>query len=277
MKLVRYGEPGAERPGVIGPNGTLRDASALVDDWAGPVLGRLEALEGASLPAVPEQAPRLGVPVGGIGKIVCVGLNYTDLAVEYGVQPPREPVLFLKASSALCGPHDPLVLPRESEKADWEVELGVVIGRPGKYIEEARALEHVAGYVTFNDISDRSFQIERAGQWTKGKSADSFAPMGPWLVTRAALPDPQALWLRLWQNGEIRQDGNTGQMIFPVARIIAYVSCFMSLQPGDVIATGTPAGIGMGQRPPLFLQPGDIIEAEVEGLGRQRQEVVAEA
>lgn len=277
MKIVRFGPAGMERPGILDRDGRIRDASDIVGDWSGEVLDRLNGIDWRSLPLAANQESRLGIPVAGIGKYVCIGMNYSDHAAENGLQPPREPILFLKANSALCGAYDPLILPRGAEKTDWEVELGVVIGRAGKYVPEEAALDHVAGYVTVNDISDRSFQIERAGQWTKGKSADTFGPVGPWLVTRDEVADPQNLSLRLWHNSELRQNGTTQKMIFSVARIVSYLSEFMSLHPGDVIATGSPPGVGMGHRPQIFLKPGDVIEAEVQGLGRQTQLVKAEA
>jgi len=272
MRFVRYGKIGSERPGTVDAQGRIRDISGLVGDLSGSELAGLSGLDVSDCPLVPGD-PRLGVPVAGVGKFVCVGLNYTDHAAENAMQPPREPIIFLKATSSLAGAHDPLCLPKGSHKADWEVELGVVIGRTAKYVSEDTALDHVAGYALVNDVSDRSFQIERAGQWTKGKSADSFGPVGPWLVTPEALGDPQDLTLKLWVNGVLRQNGHTGQMIYSVARIISYLSQFMSLQPGDIIATGTPAGVGMGMRPPQYLQPGDVVEAEIAGLGRQRQRV----
>jgi 2-keto-4-pentenoate hydratase/2-oxohepta-3-ene-1,7-dioic acid hydratase in catechol pathway len=274
MRFLRFGTPGSERPGVLDEAGRLRDLSRDFKDLSGEVLGRLGQVDPRKYPPV-EGMPRLGVPVAGVGKYICVGMNYTDHARENGMQPPREPIIFLKATSALCGPNDDIALPKDSQKADWEVELGVVIGRAAKYLDEAAALSHVAGFVTVNDLSDREFQIERAGQWTKGKSADTFGPVGPWLVTPDEAGDPQNMTLKAWVNGKLMQDGHTGNMIFPVARLVAYVSQFMSLHPGDIIATGSPSGVGMGRRPQLYLQAGDVVEAEVGRLGRQRQEVVA--
>ena len=280
MKLLRYGPPGAEKPGLLDETGAIRDLSGEVPDLAGDVLGdkslaRLAGLDPASLPVV-SGTPRLGPPVAGIGKFICIGLNYADHAAESGVEPPPEPILFMKATSAVCGPDDDVLIPHGSEKTDWEVELGVVIGSTAKYVSEARALEHVAGYAVVNDVSERAFQLERSGQWVKGKSADHFGPLGPWLVTRDDVPDPQNLRLWLKVNGETVQDGSTGTMIFSVAHIVSYVSRFMSLQPGDVISTGTPPGVGMGMKPPRYLKDGDRIALGIEGLGEQNQRVRAD-
>jgi 2-keto-4-pentenoate hydratase/2-oxohepta-3-ene-1,7-dioic acid hydratase in catechol pathway len=281
MKLVRHGPPGAERPGLLDGDGRLRDLSGRIDDLAGPALApaalaELAALDPGSLPRVPGE-PRLGPCVAGVGKFVGIGLNYLDHAAEAGLAAPEEPLLFAKATSSICGPHDDTVMPRGAEKMDWEVELGVVIGTPGRSIAEADALGHVAGYCTVNDVSERSYQFERAGQWVKGKSADTFGPIGPWLVTADEVPDPQGL--RLWceVDGERRQDGTTANMIFGVAFLISYVSQFMSLQAGDVIATGTPSGVGFGMKPPRFLQPGQRVRLAVEGLGEQDHLMVASA
>jgi len=275
MKFVRYGPAGAERPGVLDDEGQIRDLGQSFADLAGPALAGLGGVDPRKFPVVPDENLRLGVPVWGVGKYICVGMNYTDHARENGLQPPREPIIFLKATSALCGPNDPVQLPLNSVKADWEAELGVVIGHPAKYVTQETALSYVAGYVAVNDLSDREFQIERAGQWTKGKSADTFGPVGPWLVTPDAAGDPQDMALRFWLNGVLMQDGHTSNMIFPVARLISYISQFMSLQPGDIIATGSPSGVGMGRRPQVFLKPGDQMELEVGPLGRQRQVVIA--
>ncbi|WP_108482315.1 fumarylacetoacetate hydrolase family protein [Oceaniglobus ichthyenteri] len=275
MRFVRFGPAGAERPGVYDNTGQLRDLSGEFNDLSGPVLAELNKIDPANYPAAHGDV-RLGNPVGQVGKYICVGMNYTDHARENNMQPPREPIIFLKATSALCGPHDDVILPRGSEKADWEAELGVVIGRPAKYVTEKDALSYVAGFVSVNDVSDREFQIERAGQWTKGKSADTFGPVGPWLVTPDEAGDPQNLTLKFWLNGQLMQDGHTSNMIFPVAKLISYISQFMSLQPGDIIATGSPSGVGMGRRPQVFLTPGDVMELEVGALGRQRQVVRAE-
>lgn len=272
MRFVRFGPTGAERPGVLDHEGRIRDLSGDFRDLSGADLARLGAVDPHKLPLV-EGSQRLGVPVAAVGKYICIGMNYTDHARENGMLPPREPIFFLKATSALCGPNDPVILPRGSVKADFEAELGVVIGREAKYVTEDAALSHVAGYVAVNDLSDREFQIERAGQWTKGKSADTFGPVGPWLVTPDEAGDPQDMVLRLHLNGVAMQDGHTANMIFPVKRLISYVSQFMSLQPGDIIATGSPAGVGMGRRPPVWLKPGDEMELEVGRLGIQRQTV----
>jgi 2-keto-4-pentenoate hydratase/2-oxohepta-3-ene-1,7-dioic acid hydratase in catechol pathway len=277
MKLVRYGRAGAERPGLIDAEGTLRDLSRVVRDVTPALLtraglARLRAVRVARLPAV-RGRPRLGCPLAGIGKMVCIGLNYTDHAEEVGLPLPKEPTVFIKAPSALSGPNDPIVRPRDAVKLDYEVELGLVIGREAHYVEQARALAHVVGYCIVNDVSERAFQMERGGTTTKGKSADTFGPVGPWLVTTDEIGDPQAL--RLWTtvNGERRQDGHTRDMVFPVRELVAYVSQFMSLQPGDLISTGTPAGVGHGARPPRYLQPGDVVEMGIDQLGVQRHVV----
>ena len=278
MKLLRYGAKGGEKPGMLDAEGRVRALEGVVDDVAGATLtpeglARLAALDPAALPPV-ESPGRLGPCVGRVGKILCIGLNYHDHAAEVGAKPPKEPILFLKATSALAGPNDPIPLPRGSEKTDWEVELGVVIGAPAKHVSAARALEHVAGYCVAHDVSERSFQSERGGQWTKGKSCDGFGPIGPWLVTRDEVPDPQALRLTCAVNGATMQDGTTADMIFGVAEIVSYLSDFMTLEPGDVIMTGTPAGVGLGRKPQTFLEPGDVVELAVEGLAVQRQEIV---
>ena len=278
MKLIRHGERGREKPGLIDSSGTRRDLSGHVDDLAGDVLadlGRLADIDPASLPEVSADA-RLGACAGGIGKFMCIGLNYSDHAAETGAKVPEEPILFMKATSAVCGPDDDIVVPRGSTKTDWEVELGVVIGKPGKYIDEGDALSHVAGYCTINDVSERAFQTERKGQWTKGKSCDNFGPTGPWLVTPDEVADPQdlAMWLKV--NGETRQDGSTSTMVYGVAHLIAYLSTFFTLHPGDVISTGTPPGVGMGMSPPTYLKAGDVVTLGIERLGEQRQTVVAD-
>ena len=273
MRFVRYGAPGMEKPGVLDAAGQVRDLSGQVADLSGDVLTRLPDLT-ADGPLVPG-APRLGPPLTGTGKIICIGLNYADHAAETGATPPPEPLIFMKATSAIIGPNDTIYIPRGSVKTDWEVELGVVIGKPAKHVTEAEALNHVAGYVAVNDVSERDFQKHRAGQWTKGKSCDSFAPIGPWLVTPDEVGDPQKLGLRLWVNGETRQDGSTEQMIFGVPKLISYLSDFFTLQPGDIIATGTPPGVGAGMTPPVFLAPGDEITLEIDGLGQQNMTVEA--
>jgi len=280
MKLVRYGAKGSEKPGILDSAGTIRDLSGLVGDIAGPTLSdeglaRLRGLDLAKLPAV-DASTRLGACVGGVGKFICIGLNYADHAAESNLPVPSEPVIFMKATSAICGPNDEVLIPRGSEKTDWEVELGVVIGKRAKYVSEAQALDHVAGYCTINDVSERAFQAERQGQWTKGKSCDTFGPTGPWLVTRDEIADPQALKMWLTVNGETRQDGSTATMVYGVSFLVSYLSQFMSLEPGDVISTGTPPGVGMGMKPPTYLKPGDVVELGVEGLGAQRQTCLAD-
>lgn len=279
MKLVRFGVKGSEKPGLIDDAGHIRDLSSHVGDIAGEVLApdrlrRLAGVDPQSLPLV-EGVSRLGPPVAGISKILAIGLNYREHAEETGATVRSDPMLFSKAITSLSGPNDPIMLPRGSEKTDWEVELAVIIGSRAAYVDEGKALEVIAGYAVINDVSERAFQKERGGQFIKGKSADSFGPLGPWLVTRDEIADPQnlALWCDL--NGERRQDSNTRQMIFPVAALVSHISQFMTLLPGDVIATGTPAGVGMGCKPPRYLRSGDVLECGVEALGRQRHEVIA--
>lgn len=276
MHYVRYGEPGAEKPGMLDDQGRIRDLSGMIPDLAGDVLADLPKVDPDSLPLVAGN-PRLGPPVGRVGKFIGIGLNYADHAAEAGMEPPAMPIVFMKATSSICGPNDPVYLPRGAEKGDWEVELGVVIGKTAKYVSEADALDHVAGYCIVNDVSERAFQIERVGQWTKGKSADTFGPIGPWLVTPDMAGDPQALDLSLDLNGTRAQTGNTGTMIFTVAQIIAHLSEMMTLHPGDVIATGTPPGVGMGMKPQRFLRAGDVMELGIAGLGQQRQDVRQDA
>ena len=273
MKLVRYGARGAEKPGMIDAEGQLRDLSAHVPDIAGAVLTDLDALrrlDPASLPLV-TGSPRLGACVGGTGKFICIGLNYSDHAAESGMAVPPEPVIFAKYTSAICGPNDPILIPRGAEKTDWDVELGFVIGKPGKYIAESEALHHVAGYCVINDVSERAYQIERAGQWSKGKSSDNFGPTGPWLVTPDEVADPNALNMWLKVNGETMQNGSTATMVYQVPFLIAYLSQFFTLHPGDIISTGTPPGVGLGMKPPRYLKAGDVVELGIEGLGTQRQ------
>jgi 2,4-diketo-3-deoxy-L-fuconate hydrolase len=279
MKLVRYGAKGAEKPGLIDKSGQLRDLSAHIRDLDGEAyspasLQRLAALDPASLPAVGGN-PRLGAPVTGISKFVAIGLNYSDHAKETGNPIPSEPIFFLKANTALSGPTDAVEKPRGSTKLDWEVEIAVIIGSRAKYVSEADALNHVAGYCVCNDVSERNFQIERLGQWTKGKSHDTFGPLGPWLVTKDEIPNAQSLSMWLDVNGKRRQTGSTSTMIFPIAKCISYVSQFMTLLPGDVVTTGTPPGVGSGMKPPQFLNVGDVVTLGIEGLGEQRQEIVA--
>lgn len=276
MRFVRYGEFGAEKPGVLDAQGRLRDLSAVIPDLAGAVIADLPRVDPETLPLVPG-SPRLGAPVGQVGKFIGIGLNYADHAAEAGMDPPAMPIVFMKATSSICGPHDPVYLPRGAQKGDWEVELGVVIGKRAKYVSEAEALSHVAGYCVVNDVSERAFQMERVGQWTKGKSADTFGPIGPWLVTPDEAGDPQTLDLTLDLNGQRVQTGNTATMIFTVAQIIAHLSEMMTLHPGDVIATGTPPGVGMGMKPQRFLRAGDVMELSIAGLGQQRQEVRQDA
>lgn len=280
MKLVRFGEPGAEKPGLVDADGAIRDLSGLVPDIGGEAisqagLAKLAALDPASLPLAPAAA-RLGPCVAGTGKFICIGLNYADHAAESGMEVPPEPVIFMKATSAICGPNDPILIPRGSEKTDWEVELAVIIGKRAKYVSEEDALDYVAGYAVTNDVSERAFQIEHAGQWTKGKSSDNFGQIGPWLVTRDEVDDPQNLSMWLKVNGETKQDGSTRTMVYGVRHLVSYLSRFMSLHPGDVISTGTPPGVGMGQKPPRYLRPGDVVELGIEGLGSQRQDVIAD-
>jgi ureidoglycolate lyase len=278
MKLLRFGGAGKERPGILGDDGIIRDLSSHCDDIDGSVLSpeslnRLRALDLAELPAVAPDV-RLGTPIAGIGKMMCIGLNYFDHAAETGMEPPDHPILFLKANSAIIGPNDNVELPRGSKAGDWEVELGVVIGRTAKYVSEGEALTHVAGYTIVNDVSERNYQTGLSGQWTKGKSCDTFGPTGPWLVTADEIEDPQNLEMHLDLNGERMQTGNTETMIFSVAQIIAHLSTLFTLYPGDVISTGTPPGVGMGRKPPLYLKPGDVMTLEIEHLGTQSQLVV---
>lgn len=280
MKLVRFGQAGQEKPGVVDAQGVVRDLSGHVADIAGAVLDdtSLQTLRGLDLNTLP-QAPagvRLGPCVGQVGKFICIGLNYSDHAAETGAQPPSEPIIFMKATSAICGPDDVLRIPRGSEKTDWEVELGVVIGKTAKYVSREDALDYVAGYCVVHDVSERAFQIERQGQWTKGKSCDTFGPIGPWLVTRDEVADPGQLPMWLKVNGDTRQNGSTRTMIFDVAHLVSYLSQFMSLQPGDIISTGTPPGVGMGMKPPQYLKAGDVVELGIDGLGTQRQSVRAD-
>ena len=278
MKLLRYGLPGQEKPGAIDANGQIRDLSQVVPDIAKEVLlpqsiERLKETNLTTLPRVDEKV-RIGPCVGHVDKFICVGLNYADHAAEAGAAVPSEPVLFMKATSAIGGPNDNVIIPRGSEKTDWEVELGVIIGKPAKYVEEKDALSHVAGYCVVNDLSERRFQLEGTGQWVKGKSADTFGPIGPWLVTRDEVPDPQNLLLWLEVNGHRYQDGSTATMVFGVAHLVSYISRFMSLQSGDIISTGTPPGVGLGQKPPIYLRGGNHIRLGIEGLGEQNQNVV---
>ncbi|MFG6486233.1 ureidoglycolate lyase [Roseateles sp. BYS78W] len=282
MKLLRYGLPGQERPGLLDDQGRVRDLSALVDDIAGDAitpdgLAKLRGVDVNSLPLVagtPQQDLRLGPCVGRVGKFICIGLNYADHAAESGLPVPTEPVVFAKWTSAICGPDDDVKIPRSSVKTDWEVELGVVIGQGGSYIAEADAMKHVAGYCVVNDVSEREWQLERGTQWDKGKGCDTFGPIGPWLVTADEVADPQQLDLWLEIDGHHYQNGNTRTMVFNVAQIVSYLSRFMSLQPGDVISTGTPPGVGLGQKPPVYLKAGQTMRLGIQGLGVQTQKTV---
>jgi 2-keto-4-pentenoate hydratase/2-oxohepta-3-ene-1,7-dioic acid hydratase in catechol pathway len=280
MKLLRHGTTGAEKPGMLDADGNIRDLSGVVADIGGDVLSdeglaRLRGVDPASLPVV-DPKTRLGPCVAGTGKFICIGLNYADHAAESGLAVPPEPVIFMKATSAICGPNDPIIIPRTSEKTDWEVELAVIIGTKCKYVSEADALAHVAGYAVTNDVSERAFQTERAGQWTKGKSCDNFGQIGPWLVTRDEVSDPQDLSMWLTVNGEKMQNGSTRTMVYGVAHVVSYLSQFMTLHPGDVISTGTPPGVGLGMKPPRYLKAGDVVELGIQGLGQQRQDVIAD-
>lgn len=277
MKLLRYGAPGAEKPGLLDAEGRIRDLSGEIDDITGATIGpdglaRLAALDVARLPVV--EADRIGPCVGRVGKFVCIGLNYSDHAAETGSTVPPEPVIFAKATSAIVGPNDNVEIPRGADKTDWEVELGIVIGSAAKYVAEADALDHIAGYCVVNDVSERHFQAERHGQWTKGKSHDTFGPTGPWLVTKDEVPEPGNLKMWLDVNGERRQDGSTATMVYKVPFLVSYLSQFMSLQPGDIISTGTPPGVGAGMKPPTFLKAGDVMRLGIEGLGEQTQTCV---
>ncbi|MCL1627888.1 fumarylacetoacetate hydrolase family protein [Roseibaca sp. V10] len=280
MKLLRWGPKGQEKPAILDKQGTARDLSGLVPDIAGPVLSdtglaMLRGLDTANLPQVPQDA-RLGPCVGQTGKVICIGLNYSDHAAETGAQVPPEPITFMKATSALCGPNDPIIIPRGSEKTDWEVELAIIIGTTARYVSEDNALTHVAGYAVANDVSERAWQMEHSGQWTKGKSSDNFGQVGPWLVTRDEVSDPQALGLWLSVNGSKKQDGSTKTMVYGAAFLVSYLSRFFTLHPGDIVMTGTPPGVGLGMKPPQFLKPGDVVELGIDGLGQQRQDVVVD-
>ena len=280
MKLLRYGEPGQERPGMLDAAGGIRDLVVEIDDLAPEtltmeVLERLRGINPESLPKV-EGNPRLGPCVARPGKFICVGLNYSDHAAESGMPVPETPVLFMKATSALSGPNDPIIIPRGATKTDWEVELGIIIGRHAKYVDEADAMDYVAGFCVINDVSERAFQLEGTGQWVKGKSCDSFGPTGPWLVTPDEVPNPHNLAMWLEVNGHRYQDGSTKTMIFGVSYLVSYISRYMSMQPGDIISTGTPPGVGLGQKPPVYLKAGDRVSLAIEGLGEQNQLCVAD-
>lgn len=276
MKYLRFGEAGNEKPGVLDAQGNLRDLSGIVNDLSGETLAQLSALNNLDTSALPlvEGNPRLGPPISGTGKFICIGLNYADHAAESGMDVPSEPVIFMKATSAICGPNDPIIVPRGSEKTDWEVELAVIIGKQAKYVTQENAMDHVAGYAVTNDVSERAYQTEREGQWTKGKSCDNFGQIGPWLVTPDEVSDPQNLQMWLKVNGKTMQDGSTTTMVYGVAHLVSYLSQFMTLHPGDVISTGTPPGVGLGQKPPRYLVSGDIVELGIEGLGTQKQIVI---
>ncbi|TDN60039.1 fumarylacetoacetate hydrolase family protein [Scandinavium goeteborgense] len=281
MRLLRFGQPGQERPGLLDGQGNIRDLSAWIDDISADtlspeMLARLASLSPDELPLV-EGNPRLGSCVGGSRKFICVGLNYSDHAAETNAVVPPEPILFMKSPHAIVGPNDEVEIPRGSQKTDWEVELGVVIGKKAKYVSEAEAMEHIAGYCVINDLSERAFQIERQGQWVKGKSCDTFGPTGPWLVTQDEIPDPQNLNMWLEVDGHLYQQGSTATMVYGVRYLIAYISHFMTLYPGDIISTGTPPGVGMGQTPPVYLKPGQTLRLGIEGLGEQQQLTRAES
>jgi 2-keto-4-pentenoate hydratase/2-oxohepta-3-ene-1,7-dioic acid hydratase in catechol pathway len=278
MKLLRFGPPGGERPGLLDRDGRVRDLSAHLTDVTGAALApdslaRLAAVDPATLPQI-YGAPRMGSCVAGVSKFICVGLNYSDHAAEAGQPIPAEPILFHKAVSCIVGANDDVMLPKDSTKLDWEVELGVVIGTKARYVEESDALDHVAGYCVVNDVSEREFQMERLGQWTKGKGCDTFGPVGPWLVTKDEVPDPAGLGMFCDVNGQRRQSGNTATMIFKVPFLVSYISRFMTLMPGDIIATGTPPGVGLGMKPPQYLKAGDVMRLGIDGLGEQRQKVI---
>lgn len=281
MKFLRFGESGKEKPAVLDTDGNIRDLSAHVKDLSGvqldpEKLAELSGLDFKSLPLV-EASARIGPCVSGTGKFICIGLNYSDHAAETGATVPSEPIIFMKATSAIVGPNDDLLIPRGAEKTDWEVELGIIIGKTAKYVGEDEALDYVAGYCITHDVSERSFQNERQGQWTKGKSCDTFGPTGPWLVTKDEISDPQNLSMWLTVNGELMQNGTTKTMVYGVAYLVSYLSQFMSLQPGDIISTGTPPGVGMGMKPPRYLKAGDVVELSVEGLGTQKQLVCVDS
>ena len=275
MKFLRFGPKGEEKPGLLDSQGQIRDLSSVVPDIGGATLHpdrlrEIAQMDGSSLPVV-KGTPRLGPCVTGTGKFICIGLNYSDHAAETGAVVPPEPIVFMKATSAINGPNDDVEIPRGSEKTDWEVELGVVISKTAKYVSQAEALDHVAGYCVINDVSERAFQAERQGQWTKGKSCDTFGPIGPWLVTVEEVPDPQQLSMQLEVNGQRAQDGSTATMVYGVSFLVSYLSQFMSLHPGDIISTGTPPGVGAGMKPPRFLRAGDVVTLRIDGLGEQRQ------
>lgn len=279
MKLLRYGAAGSEKPGLLDDNGHIRDLGGGVDDIGGRWLADLAWMRDVDIAGLPvvEEPQRLGPCVAGTGKFICIGLNFADHAAEAGLEVPPEPVIFMKATSAMSGPNDDIVIPKGSSATDWEVELGVVIGKHAKHVSQDEALDHVAGYCVVNDVSERDFQNKRSGQWTKGKSCDSFGPTGPWLVTRDEIADPQQLAMWLSVNGETMQNGSSATMVYGVAHLVSYLSQFMTLHPGDIVSTGTPPGVGQGLKPPRYLKPGDVVELGIEGLGAQRQSVRAHA
>lgn len=277
MKLLRFGEKGREKPGIVDDSGRIRDLSGIVADINGPVLEHeLDKIRAADLTALPEVAAdvRLGACVGNVGKFICIGLNYSDHAAETGAKIPKEPIMFNKWTSAIIGPNDEVEIPRGSQRTDWEVELGVIIGKSGRYISEEDAMDYVAGFCVINDVSEREFQLKRSGTWDKGKGCDTFGPIGPWLVTRDEIADPHNLHMWLEVDGKRYQNGNTGNMIFRIPEIVSHLSQFMSLQAGDIIATGTPAGVGLGQQPPVYLHAGQVMRLGIDGLGEQMQKVV---
>lgn len=275
MKFLRFGEAGQEKPGVLDAEGNIRDISSLIDDLSGSNLAKLGQLNiDYSQHPIVDSNTRLGAPISGTGKFICIGLNYSDHAAESGLNVPSEPVIFMKATSAICGPFDPIMIPRNSSKTDWEVELAVIIGKKAKYVDESNAMDYVAGFSVTNDVSERAFQIEHEGQWTKGKSCDNFGQIGPWLVTPDEVGDFNHLGMWLKVNGQMMQNGSSATMVYKIPFIISYLSQFMSLQPGDVISTGTPPGVGMGQKPPRYLKPGDVVELGIDKLGSQRQDVI---
>lgn len=279
MKLLRFGEKNSEKPGIVDAEGNIRDLSGHIDDISGKSLSpvslmKIADIDPETLPVVPGN-PRIGPCVGNVGKFLCIGLNYADHAAESGMELPEEPVVFCKATSAICGPNDNIEIPRNSVKTDWEVELGVIIGKEAKYVDEADAMDYVAGFCVINDLSERDFQLHRSGQWVKGKSCDTFGPIGPWLVTKDEVADPHNLSMFLEVNGHRYQNGSTRTIVFGVEKIVSHLSQFMSLQPGDVISTGTPPGVGLGQTPEVYLKPGDTMKLGIEGLGEQNQVVIS--
>lgn len=278
MKLIRYGNQGQEKPAAVDNNGQLRDLSSVIEDISGANLSKLPNIKHHNLNQLPlvSNTERIGACVGGVGKFICIGLNYADHAKESKLDIPAEPIIFMKATSSICGAFDNIIIPRNSKKTDWEVELGVIIGKKAKYVELAQATDYIAGYCVVNDVSEREFQLEKQGQWVKGKSCDNFGPIGPWLVTADEIPDPQNLKLTLAVNGKVMQNGNTKTMVYQIPFLISYLSQFMTLEAGDIISTGTPPGVGLGMNPPQYLKSGDLVELEIEKLGKQKQKVVSD-